>query len=71
MVTHATVQEIILGYHLMLIPREIMMVEGNRVASVILFIFTSEPCPHAHTACVNEAPTPLLTHSSTDQLPAK
>ena len=48
-----------------------MMGEGNRVASVILFTFTSEPCPHAPTACVNEAPTPLLTHSSTDQLPAK
>ena len=57
------------------------MGEGNRLASVILFTFTSKPCPHAHslcevgphahTACVNEAPTPLLTHASTDQLPAK
>ena len=44
MVTHATVQEIILGYHLMLIPSEIMMVEGNRVASVILITFTA-PMP--------------------------
>ena len=28
--------------------REIMMGVGNRVASVTLFTFTSEPCPHAH-----------------------
>ena len=56
------------------------MGEGNRVASVTLFTFTSEPCPHAHfyiealppcSHSLCEAPTPLLTHSSTDQLPAK
>ena len=56
MVTHATVQEIILGYHLMLIPKEIMMGEGNRVASVLLFTFTFEPGPHAQKACVQPPP---------------
>ena len=28
-------------------PREIMMGVGNRVASVIMLTFPSEPCPHA------------------------
>ena len=28
--------------------REIMIGEGNIVASVTLFTFTSEPCPHVH-----------------------
>ena len=43
------------------------MGEGNGVASVILFTFTSEPCPHAHfylppcSHSLCEAPTPLLT----------
>ena len=36
--------------------REIMMGEGNRVASVILFTFTLKPGPHAHTACVKPPP---------------
>ena len=36
--------------------REIMMGEGNRVASVILFTFTLKLGPHAHTACVKLGP---------------
>ena len=30
--------------------REIMMGEGNRVASVTLFTFTKRPGPHSYTA---------------------
>ena len=37
--------------------REIMMGEGNRVASVILFTFTLKLGLHAHTACVKPPPT--------------
>ena len=36
-----------------------------------MFTFASVPCPHAHTVCVKPPPPSLLTHSSTDQLPAK
>ena len=30
--------------------------ELNKQPSVIMFTFTSEPCPHAHTACVKPPP---------------
>ena len=33
-----------------MIPREVMMAEGNGVASVIILTFTKMPGPHADTA---------------------
>ena len=37
-------------------PREVMMGEGNGVASVTLFTFTLKLGPHADTACVKLGP---------------
>ena len=44
-------------------PREIMMGEGNRVASVILFTFTLKPGPHAHSLCEAQPPYSRLARA--------